>query len=122
MKIAFKDYFSKDTADYAKYRPHYPAELFSYISSQCQQHGRVWDCATGTGQAAFLLANDFTEVIASDASSNQLKNARRKKNIIYRVASAEKSGLNDNFVDLITVAQALHWFDLNAFAAEVERV
>lgn len=122
MKIAFKDYFSNNTAAYAKYRPHYPAELFSYLSSQCQQHDRVWDCATGSGQAAFLLADDFSEVIATDASSSQLKNARLKKNINYLVASAEKSGLNSNSIDLITVAQALHWFDLNAFTTEVDRV
>ena len=40
----------------------------------------------------------------------------------YRVAPAERSGLPDAAVDLVTLALAAHWFDLPRFYAEVRRV
>ena len=82
----------------------------------------VWDCGTGNGQAAKDLARYFNRVIATDASESQVTNAVLAPNVEYRVAKAESSGLADRSVDATTVAQALHWFELEPFYAEVRRV
>ena len=118
----FKDYFSGHADDYSKYRPKYPAALFSYLASLTQTQQRAWDCATGNGQSAVALAEYFQEVIATDASEKQIENAVSKNGITYRVATAEDSGIDSSSVDLITVAQAFHWFNRQDFATEVDRV
>ncbi|MGD8925204.1 MAG: class I SAM-dependent methyltransferase [Thioalkalispiraceae bacterium] len=122
MSVTFKDHFSGHAEDYGKYRPSYPDALFKYLPQICRQHNRAWDCATGNGQSAVALAKYFQHVIASDASENQLRHAAPAKNVNYIVAPAEQSGIASHTVDLITVAQALHWFDLEAFTIEVDRV
>ena len=111
----FRDHFSAQAADYAKFRPHYPTELFDYLSDIAPDNEIAWDCATGNGQAAVALASKFRHVIATDASEKQIKNAARHERIDYRVATAEKSGISSDKIDTITVAQALHWFDLDFF-------
>lgn len=83
---------------------------------------RAWDCAAGNGQATVGLAGYFTEVLATDASGEQLAQAPALPGVAYRTALAEASGLPDRSVDLVTVAQALHWLELPAFYAEVRRV
>jgi SAM-dependent methyltransferase len=120
--MQFKDYFSEQSADYARYRPRYPAALFEYLAFVAAQHERAWDCATGNGQAALGLAPFFKHVIATDASESQLKSALPHDRIAYRVATAEHTDIEAGSVDLVMVAQALHWFDLDAFYAEVKRV
>jgi ubiquinone/menaquinone biosynthesis C-methylase UbiE len=120
--LSFKDHFSKQAADYAKFRPRYPQELFKYLASTTPSHHLAWDCATGNGQAAVGLASVFDRVIATDASEKQVANAQPHERVEYRVAPAETSGLESNSVDLIMVAQALHWFDLAQFYEEVRRV
>jgi SAM-dependent methyltransferase len=82
----------------------------------------AWDCGTGNGQAAVELAEVFERVIATDASETQVANAEPHPGLEYRVATAEASGLEPESIDLITVAQALHWFDLEQFYAEARRV
>lgn len=64
----------------------------------------------------------FENVLATDASDEQIASAEPHPNIEFRVASAEASGIDANSVDLITVAQALHWFDIERFFDEVCRV
>ncbi len=120
--MTFKDHFSGHAADYAQFRPHYPAELFEYLASIAPNREFVWDCATGNGQAAVALAEFFRRVIATDASEKQIANATKHPRVEYRVVSAEANGLEANSVALITVAQALHWFDLAKFFAEAGRV
>jgi SAM-dependent methyltransferase len=119
---AFKDHFSSASDRYAAYRPDYPAALFAWLAAQCAGHDSAWDCATGSGQAALGLAPYFRNVIATDASAEQIRHAGPHPRIDYRVAPAEASGLADRSVDLVTVAQAAHWFDLPRFYAEVSRV
>jgi SAM-dependent methyltransferase len=121
-EMPFKDHFSALASNYAKFRPHCPRELFVFVASAASNRDLVWDCATGNGQAAVALAEFFQQVIATDASDNQIANAQRHDRVIYRVASAEQSGLAEASLDLITVAQALHWFDREAFFAEAKRV
>jgi len=118
----FKDHFSRQAAEYAKFRPRYPQELFRWLGSVAPSTELAWDCATGSGQAAVELAEVFERIIATDASEKQIANAERHQQVEYRVATAEKSGLASNSVDLITVAQALHWFELETFYSEVRRV
>lgn len=120
--MQFKDYFSTRSEDYAKHRPRYPASLFEYLASLTGGRERAWDCATGNGQAALGLVPYFAQVIATDASQSQLQSALPHEQISYRVAKAEQTDIEAGSVDLVTVAQALHWFDLNAFYAEVKRV
>jgi ubiquinone/menaquinone biosynthesis C-methylase UbiE len=122
MKPAFHDHFSAVAQGYADYRPHYPAALFEYLAAVAPEGARVWDCAAGTGQAAVGLSRVFGSIVATDASTDQIAQAKRQAGIEYRVATAEQSGLDDASVGLVTVAQALHWFDLNQFYAEVRRV
>ena len=119
---AFRDHFSATAADYARYRPDYPDRLFAYLARLAPGRDRAWDCATGSGQAARGLARRFDEVVATDASERQIASARPYRGVRYRVAPAEESGLEDRSVDLVTVAQALHWFDLPRFWEEVRRV
>lgn len=116
------DYFSTQAADYATYRPHYPPELFASLAVLAPARHLAWDCATGNGQAAVPLAHHFDRVIATDVSEEQLARTVPHAGVEYRLARAEASGLETASTDLVTVAQALHWFDLEAFYAEVRRV
>src|SRR5687768_13286295 len=118
----FKDHFSDVAEKYAEFRPVYPRGLFQWIAGVAPRRKRVWDCATGNGQAAVALGEFFEEVVATDASAEQVANAARQERIQYGVASAENSGLASISVDAITVAQAAHWFDLPKFYAEAKRV
>ncbi|MEO8432733.1 MAG: class I SAM-dependent methyltransferase [Acidobacteriota bacterium] len=118
----FSDHFSGHADDYARYRPDYPKELFGHLSGLSPSRQRAWDCATGNGQAALALAEVFEEVVATDASSRQLEAAAPDPRIRYAVAPAEDSGLPAGSVDLVTVAQALHWFDRLRFWEEARRV
>lgn len=117
----FHDHFSGVANRYADFRPHYPAALFDYLATLVPRDAQVWDCAAGNGQASHDLATRFRHVIATDASKEQIASATPRANIEFRVAPAEQSGLPNASLDLITVAQALHWFDMNFFA-EAERV
>jgi SAM-dependent methyltransferase len=117
-----RDYFSTCSSQYATFRPRYPKQLFAWLASVTRSHERVWDCACGNGQASTDLAEWFQEVAATDLSAEQLAHARAHPKVRYSVGLAEASGLPGNYVDLVTVAQALHWFDLPRFYQEVRRV
>jgi SAM-dependent methyltransferase len=120
--VTFKNHFSGQAADYAKFRPTYPADLIEYLATIAPARQMAWDCATGNGQAAVALASHFDRVIATDASEKQIQSAQTHARITFRVAPAEKSGIESSSVDLVTVAQALHWFDLPAFYSATRRV
>ncbi len=120
---AFKDHFSGHAADYASHRPTYPREVFEFLAGVVEHRGTAWDCATGNGQAARALAEYFEQVVATDASAEQIESASGlPENVELRVAPAESSGIADGSVDLVTVAQALHWFDFDKFYSEIRRV
>ncbi|HYP69230.1 MAG TPA: class I SAM-dependent methyltransferase [Thiobacillaceae bacterium] len=120
--MTFKDHFSTGSPDYAAFRPNYPPALFAWLAGLCRRRELAWDCATGNGQAALELAHHFKQVIATDASAQQIEAAKHLPGVEYRVAAAEASGLKTISVDLIAVAQAVHWFDLERFYAEARRV
>ncbi|HEX3725973.1 MAG TPA: class I SAM-dependent methyltransferase [Pirellulales bacterium] len=118
----FKDHFSAQSRDYGRFRPHYPRALFEFLAELPAARSRAWDCGTGNGQAAGNLAEFFAEVIATDPSVKQLAQAVPRQGVTYVAASAEQCPLRDRSVDLVTVAQAVHWFDLPAFYRQVRRV
>lgn len=118
----FKDHFSGHSSNYQKYRPRYPKELFAYLDTLCENNKHAWDVGTGNGQCALVLAEHFDAVLATDPSENQISDAVRHDKIKYDVSPAEKCPAADHVFDLITVAQALHWFDFDKFFNEVRRV
>lgn len=116
-----KDLFSKQSESYAKFRPTYPREIFDFLLTQVTERKTAWDCATGNGQVAAALTEHFENVYATDISQAQLSKAVQKPNITYRIEPAEKTSFEDGMFDLITVAQAIHWFDFEKFFSEVKR-
>ncbi|MEZ4316955.1 MAG: class I SAM-dependent methyltransferase [Myxococcota bacterium] len=119
--MTFRDHFSGHADDYSRYRPRYPDALFDWLRSEAPALP-VWDCATGNGQAAVALAERFPDVWATDASDTQIAAAEPHPRVRYAVQPAHDSGLPADSVGLVTVAQALHWFDFPAFFAEADRV
>jgi ubiquinone/menaquinone biosynthesis C-methylase UbiE len=120
--VSFRDHFSPVAGAYARFRPRYPDTLFEMLAEQAPRRLRAWDCATGTGQAALGLAVHFERIVASDASAAQVAAATPHPRVVYTVARAEASGFADGSFDLLTVAQAVHWFDQASFYAEARRV
>lgn len=118
----YADHFSRVASAYAECRPRYPVELFSYLSELPRRHELAWDCAAGSGQATLPLTRWFTRVLATDLSGAMLERAPPHPKVTYQVSPAEQSGLSAASTDLVTVAQALHWLDLDTFYAEVDRV
>lgn len=114
--------FSAGSEQYARYRPSYPENLFSFLNEISAQHESVWDCATGNGQAAISCARYFSQVDATDISAEQIQHCIANSKINYTVSSAETTLFDDNSFDLIMVAQALHWFNQEKFFQEAGRV
>jgi SAM-dependent methyltransferase len=117
-----KDFFSGHSRIYATFRPVYPQDLYDFVFKHLEHRSSAWDCATGNGQVAQYLAKHFDKVYATDISSEQLANAYLTDNISYSVSPAERTPFDEHQFDLITVGQALHWFDRDAFYQEVRRV
>jgi ubiquinone/menaquinone biosynthesis C-methylase UbiE len=117
-----KDLFSSQSKEYAAFRPTYPKALYQFIFNHVKGRKSAWDCGCGNGQVANDLSSVFEKVLATDISTNQLQSAVRASNIIYSVSPAEQTSFADSSFDLITVGQALHWFDLPKFYEEVKRV
>lgn len=117
-----KDLFSDASANYARFRPHYPDVLFDFLFNVCPEHEQAWDCATGNGQAAVALAKKFKLVLATDMSGEQIAEAQPHPHVRYEIRTALDSKLASASMDLITVAQALHWFAQPRFFEEVKRI
>lgn len=118
----FPDHFSSRASNYARFRPAYPEALYRWLADLVPRHDRAWDCASGPGQAAEGLAPFFRSVIATDASIAQLASGRFLGPPVPVASLAECSPLRDHSVDLVTIAQALHWLRPEAFFEEVRRV
>ena len=118
----FKDHFSGHAAVYRDARPHYDPAMFDWLAVQAPARELAWDAGCGNGQATVGLAAHFGHVVGTDPSAQQIANAEQRVNVECRVEAAERPSLDDASTDLICVAQALHWFDLAAFHAQVRRV
>ena len=116
------DHFSSVSAAYSAFRPRYPRALFEFLTAIAPRHELAWDCGAGTGQATVDLAEYFDRVVGTDVSAEQIARAPRHERITWLVCPAESTPLASGSVDLVTVAQALHWFDHARFNAEVRRV
>jgi SAM-dependent methyltransferase len=117
----FMNHFGPRASQYAAWRPRYPNDLMDYLAAVSGDTDVVWDCGTGNGQAAVGLAERFSRVVATDASADMIAHAVPHPHVTYRVARYD-SGLTANSANLVTVAQALHWFDLEPFLGEAHRV
>jgi SAM-dependent methyltransferase len=118
----FQDHFSGHASEYARYRPRYPDALFEWLAAQAPMHNLAWDVGTGSGQAALGLARHFARVIATDAAEAQLRNAVPHERVVYMTMPAERATFADKSIDLVTIAQAIHWFAFDRFYREVRRV
>lgn len=116
-----KDNFSKQSDLYSRFRPGYPNKLFQFLLPLIPNKDVAWDCGTGNGQVAIKLSAFFKEVYATDISTAQIDNATKKENIFYEVVNAEDTKFENNVFDIITVAQAIHWFNFEMFYNEVNR-
>lgn len=114
--------FATAPDDYARSRPRYPEALFAWVVANCRDHDVAWDCATGNGQAAITLGRFFGRVEATDISPEQIGQAFEAPNVRYSAQPAEATDFAQASFDLLTVAQALHWFDPARFWPEVRRV
>ncbi|WP_374439762.1 class I SAM-dependent methyltransferase [Pseudomonas panipatensis] len=114
--------FSQQADAYRAGRPTYDPALFSWLAEVAPGTRLAWDCGCGSGQASLDLARHFEQVVATDINAQQLRQAPRQANIDYRCEAAESTSLATASVDLTLVAQALHWFDVERFYAEVRRV
>jgi ubiquinone/menaquinone biosynthesis C-methylase UbiE len=119
---AFKDLFSRGATAYARFRPSYPASLFAWLAETSPGRALAVDVGTGNGQAAVALAGHFQRVLGLDPSADQLARAQAHPRVEYRQAPAEALAADDGSADLVTAAQAFHWFAHDRFFAEVERV
>jgi ubiquinone/menaquinone biosynthesis C-methylase UbiE len=120
--MTFRDHFSGHATSYREARPLYPSALFDWLAEAAPARTLAWDAGCGNGQASVALARHFARVLATDPSANQIANAGTRSNVEYRVEPGEQCSLADTSADLVTVAQALHWFDFARFFAEVRRV
>ena len=120
--MEFADHFSGHSTEYRRFRPGYPRELFAWLAQQAPARTVAWDAGTGSGQSAIGIAAHFELVIATDPSAAQLANAETHPRVSYRVAAEELADLAGGGVDLVTAAQALHWFNFDRFFTEVRRV
>ncbi|GLJ23053.1 hypothetical protein SUGI_0435070 [Cryptomeria japonica] len=124
-----KEVYGTVARNYAEFRPRYPSQLFSLLSSLTPQHHLAWDVGTGTGQAAIELSKYYARVVGTDTSERQIQHAEQRPNISYAVTPPSMTDQQlhsivgpDYSVDLVTVAMAVHWFDLDKFYAQVKRV
>ena len=120
--MTFKDHFSGHASVYAEARPHYPDALFDWLAREAPDRDLAWDCGCGNGQASVALAARFARVHATDPSATQIAAAEARSNIAYAVEPAERCSLAAHSASLVTVAQALHWFDFDTFFGQVRRV
>jgi ubiquinone/menaquinone biosynthesis C-methylase UbiE len=116
------DNFSSGAASYVANRPESPEEIFDFLYDNVAAFDTAWDCGTGNGQVAVKLATRFGKVYGTDISNDQLQHAAQRDNITYLQERAEQTSIPDSSIDLVTVGQAIHWFDFDSFYKEVRRV
>ena len=116
-----KDLFSQNSQLYKQARPDYPHSVIHEILKHTPEHSFAWDCGAGSGQFTQLLVPYFEQIVATDLSESQLQSAPYFENVSYQIQIAEQTIFTNQSFDLITVAQAIHWFDFEKFYAEVRR-
>ncbi len=114
--------FSGRADNYDKYRPSYPDSLLCWLYEKTRAES-VADIGAGTGKFTACLAKKPWKITAVEPNSDMLEKLRANLPDIEIVqASAEDTGLCEHSFDLVTVAQAFHWFDKERFKAECQRL
>ncbi len=114
--------FEAGGAAYAASRPSYPPALAETLAGLVERKALAVDVGCGSGQLSVLLAGHFDEVIGLDPSESQLSGAVAHPRVRYQCSPAEALPVEDGSADLITAAQAAHWFDRPRFYDEVRRI
>jgi ubiquinone/menaquinone biosynthesis C-methylase UbiE len=83
---------------------------------------KALDIACGTGLSSKALLEIATNVYATDASQQMLDFALQTKEIKYSIAPAEQQPFADNEFDIVTVCSGIHWFDIDKFLKEANRL
>jgi ubiquinone/menaquinone biosynthesis C-methylase UbiE len=123
-----KERFSDRVENYVKYRPSYPKELLSFLRTQfsLNENSRIADIGSGTGIFTSLLLEEGYFVIGVEPNNTMREYAEKAlaKYPKYQSlsGSAENTQLQDISVDLITVAQAFHWFQVEECRVEFQRI
>jgi SAM-dependent methyltransferase len=115
------NWFDSGGENYARFRPEYPLVLSAYLADLAPGRGLAVDVGCGNGQLTTQLASHFDAVIGLDPSEDQINNTPTIENIRFLCAPAEALPVPDAAADIVTAAQAAHWFDLPAFYAEARR-
>ncbi|XP_010527089.1 PREDICTED: putative methyltransferase DDB_G0268948 [Tarenaya hassleriana] len=120
---------AEQASAYKESRPTYPRSWYKMLTEKTTFHERAWDVGTGNGQAAVGLAEYYNRVVATDINQGQLNKATKHPKVTYLLTPESMSENElvavlggENSVDLVTAAQALHYFDLDKFYAVVKRV
>lgn len=121
-KMKAKGDYSNVAKEFRQFRPTYPPELYRFVFGHLGARKTAWDCGTGNGQVAYFLSSCFEKVIATDSCEAQILNAKKASNIFYEVKPAEASGIENDSINLVTSAQAVHWFAVDKFYREAKRV
>ncbi|KAL4351640.1 hypothetical protein GQ457_06G035260 [Hibiscus cannabinus] len=121
--------FDQQADLYLDARPTYPSHWYSMLAARTPRHSLALDVGTGNGQAAIGVAEHYDAVVGTDVSEAQLQHAipHPKVTYLYTPSSISDDDFlssigGENSVDLITVAQAVHWFDLPKFYSLVSRL
>lgn len=120
--------FTGKSSLYDRYRPGYPSRFFHELISAYigrKEKFVIADIGAGTGIFTELIASIGKEVVAIEPNDDMrsiLKERMEGKQVRCVNGSAEKTGITDTSVDLVTVAQAFHWFDAAAFKKECQRI
>jgi len=120
--------FQSQGNDYSKFRPDYPSEIFETIITFAKDNNPnaefevAVDMACGAGEATKHLVPYYKIIYGIDVSSSMLENAPKHPNINYSIGAVEATKLPNESIDLVLVAQALHWFDFEKFFIELDRI
>jgi SAM-dependent methyltransferase len=126
MSLDPRERFTVTARDYARYRPGYPPALLDHLAAECalDARARVVDLGCGTGISSRFLATRFA-VIGVEPNQAMLAEARAAgegARLRYVRGEAEATGLPDGCAELVAIANALHWFDLQRALAEIARL
>jgi SAM-dependent methyltransferase len=118
--------FGDRAENYAKYRPGYPDEMLAYLGTLIPPGAIVADIGSGTGILTRELLDHGYEVHAVEPNEPMRQEADRALSGhpgFHSVnGTAESTGLEARSIDLVTCAQAFHWFDPEKTTVEFRRI
>lgn len=128
QKFNSKQRFSHTVENYVKYRPHYPKAAIDFLKKDygLKANHIIADIGSGTGIFTKLLLDNGNKVCGVEPNGDMRQASEtylsEYKNFMSLNASAEHTTLEDHSVDMITAAQAFHWFHQKNVKKEFERI